>query len=213
MFVFPVPTPAPAGDEPPPPLLREDAQAIIFGGYDPGSGGGVGIFNAALTFPHLSLTRIGGDDFWGQKRVGVNLGSGIGPVIQYQRIFGGRTPGATDDPFYRSQISFGVGANAVDLQIRHRTIGEDGKPKYDSAILDVQLPVSYAHQYLTDAIGGSPTSPLSREANQFGAGINIDYHITPHISLIGQFGIQYSNAGGFGLSPFILGIGTHSEAQ
>jgi hypothetical protein len=190
-------------------VLREDAQAIVFGGYDPGSKGGTVVFNAALTLPHLSLTQgISGKDFWESsgKRVGGNLLSGFGPVLQYQQLYPGITPAVSDDPTYRRQFSIGVSTNLVDFQIRR-------KSDTDQALLDIQLPVQYFHQLLWDPIGGRPGSPMARGADQIGFGLNIDLHVTRHISIFGQAGGQYSNVGGWGWSPILFGVGVHSEAQ
>jgi hypothetical protein len=194
--------------------LREDAQAIVFAGYDPGSKGAAGVVNLALTLPHFTLTRLSGDDFWGQHRVGINVLSGLGPVLQYQRLAGAVRPGVSDDPVYLSQLSFGASVNLLDLQVRRLTgIDEKGQAQFKSALIDIQAPVQYFHQYLTDSLGGRPGSPESREADQFGIGINIDYHLTPHLSIFGQAGGQYSSFGGWSLAPVIIGIGLHSEEQ
>jgi hypothetical protein len=202
----------------PTPLLKEDVQAGVFGGYDPGSGGGVLIGNLALTFPHLNpayhLNEEGGsDDFWGSGRVGFNVLSGLGPVFQYQGILGAPTPSPTSAPLYRSQTSFGLGINVFDLQIRRKTIGADGKPDFDAALLDIQGQAQYFHQFLTDPVGGPTSTPSAREADQIGLGLNLDFHLTRHLSIWGQFGGQWSSFGGWGPSPVLLGIGLHSEEQ
>jgi hypothetical protein len=186
----------------------------LFGGYDPGSKGGAAVVNLALTLPHLTPTRLSGDDFWGQNRAGINVLSGFGPVLQYQRLGGAAKPGTSDDPVYLSQLSFGAGVNLLDLQVRRLTgVDEKGQPQFKSALVDIQAPVQYFHQFLTDPLGGRPGSPAAREGDQFSIGINIDYHITRRFSLIGQAGRQYSSLGGWAWSPILIGFGLHSEEQ
>lgn len=75
------------------------------------------------------------------------------------------------------------------------------------------MPVQYFHQFLTDPLGGSPGSLAAREAEQFGVGVNIDLHLTSHVSIFGQAGGQYATVGGWAWPPILLGIGLHSEAQ
>ncbi len=190
------------------PILQEDAQTILFTGYDPGSNGLAIIENFALTFPHLSLTRgIHGDDFWETKSklTGVNVLSGFGPVVQTQQLVNPDKPGPKADPNYRSAFSMGVGVNLVDLQFRRKEDTSQG-------LVDLQLPLQYVHTFLSDPYGGTPGSPKATEVNQIGIGINVDVHITRHISLFGQAGIQDTN-GTWSFSPFVVGIGLHSEAQ
>jgi hypothetical protein len=80
-------------------------------------------------------------------------------------------------------------------------------------VVDVQLQAQYLHQFLSDPLGGPPTAPSAREADQFGFGLNVDLRVTRHISFFGQFGGQVSSAGGLGLSPVLFGLGLHSESQ
>jgi len=219
LLAGPTPLPPPilrdnSSPNPPPqptPILGMDAQAIVFGGYAPG-GGAAFVFNAALTLPHLNLPRLlNGKDYWEGNRWGFNILSGLGPISQYQSL-GSYTPSPSSEPVYRTQYSFGAGINAFDLQVRRQT-GTAEHPEFERALTDVQFQVQYFHQFLTDPHGGAPNALSGRESNQVGFGINIDYHITPHLSLFGQLGFQYGSVGGWEFAPFLFGVGFHSEEQ
>lgn len=211
-------TPAPAAAEPPDVHKRSDVdvQGIVFQGYDPGSKGGATVANLAVTFPHFNpayhFDKSGGSqDFWGEGRVGVNVLSGVGPIFQYQALEA-PNPGAAGPPVYRSQTSFGAGVNLLDVQIRRKG-GTEKDPKYDSALIDIQVPLQGLGQRLGLPLGGPRTTPQGRWAGQGGLGINIDLHLTPNLSLFGQAGGQVGTVGGFGPAPVLFGIGFHTEKQ
>lgn len=204
-----------------------DVQAIGYGGYDPGSGGGALVGNFALTFPHLSLgyhvdkTTGESHDFINDEgRVGVNFFSGLGPIVQYQQILGAPAPPATGpkgapppQPVDQSQTSVGAGVNLVDAQVKLDR-GTSEKPNYDRPLVDVQVPLQVLAQILTDKLGGSPSAPSSVWADQGSVGVNIDIHVTPNLSFFLQpIGLQLSSLTGLGLSPFLLGFGLHTEKQ
>jgi RHS repeat-associated protein len=184
-------------------------------GYDFGSKGGAEMTNVALTFPHLNFPRLypgGPDDFMTIKgRWQVNFGSGLGPVVQSQQIFGARKPAATDTPVYRSQISFGAGINLVDFQAQWNR-GTTEKPNYKDALIDFQLQLQGFGQVLANPLGG-PLNSSTRGAGQISLGVNVDIHISPHLSIFIQGGGQYSNFGGWAAAPLFIGFGTHTEAQ
>jgi RHS repeat-associated protein len=198
-----------------------DVQGAVLGGYDPGSKGAVFIANFALTFPHFNpayhVEKDGGsNDFWrggSEHRVGINILSGLGPAVQVQGILDAPKPLTTAPlPVYRSQLSLGAGVNLLDVQVQHQT-GTAAAPKYEGALLDVQVQLQYFHQRLAEPLGGPLTAPSARWADQGGLGVNIDWHFTPHVSGFVQGGVQFSTAGGFGLSPFVIGVGFHTEKQ
>lgn len=193
-----------------------DVQGIIFQGYDPGSKGGATVANLAITFPHLNPAyhldaKGGSQDFWGEKRVGVNVLSGLAPIFQYQALES-PTPATTAPPVYRSQTSLGAGINLFDLQVRRKG-GTESDPSYDSALIDFQIPLQGLGQRLGLPLGGTATTPRGLWAGQGSVGINIDLHLTPYFSLFGQGGVQLGSSGGFGLSPFLFGLGFHTEKQ
>lgn len=215
-----LPDPVPVTEQPDKPesVLKEDAQAAGLVGYDPVSHGFVEVGNFALTLPHLNLPHVlnmqKGEDYWVKGRVGVNVASGLGPVIQVQHIDGASTPGGSDDPLYRSQVGFGAGINVVDIQISKQTgVDSEGKPIFNRPIVDIQGQAQYLHQFLWDPLGGRAGSPSAREAEQFGLGVNLDFHLTPGLSAIVQAGGQYSTAGGWALAPVFIGLALHSEPQ
>jgi len=193
-----------------------DVQGIIFQGYDPGTRGGATVSSLAVTFPHLNPayhldSKGSSQDFWGERRVGVNVLSGLGPIFQYQALEP-PTPPAGAPPVYRSQTSIGAGINLFDLQVR-RQGGTEKDPSYDSALIDVQVPLQGLGQRFGLPLGGPTSTPRGLWAGQASLGINIDLHLTPYFSIFAQGGAQFASIGGFGFAPFLLGLGFHTEKQ
>jgi RHS repeat-associated protein len=209
------PPPAPASTSTDtPPIWRPDFQGVIFGGHDFGSGGPAVQTSAALTFPHLSLTRkLTGDDWSNDStRWGYNVLSGAGPVLQFQQL--GASAPTNQQPTYTQQFSYGAAVNLIDVQYRRDVDSGTTTPKYEQGLIDFSAQAQLLGQHLWGPSGGAPNAPRSLDAVQFSVGLQVDVHLDRHFSLFVQPpGIQFSSAGPPAPTPFFVGIGFHSEAQ
>jgi RHS repeat-associated protein len=191
-----------------------DFQASWSSGYDISNFTPV-IVNLQLGWPNVTLNRRWGHN-WdpiGSSHHQVNYFSGPSLVFNWQQL--GNTRGLAPDsanPVYRQQGGIGAQINTVDVQFRTR---------WNRPILDLQLPIQMLGQIIGDPFPGGldPSShriPSTTGGAQATTGVNLDFHLGSHTSiLVGVgVGVGWNPVNGFGPAfSATLGFGTHSQDQ